>query len=61
MVDTINHLARALVTIHGADALKVAEHAAANVRGLGMAKALDEWNLVITAIKKIQQFSPAKP
>jgi hypothetical protein len=54
MVDTINHLARALITIHGADALKVAERAAENVRQLGMVKVLDEWNLVIAAIKKIQ-------
>jgi hypothetical protein len=54
MVDQINHLVQSLITIHGADALKVAEHAAANVRKLGMVKALDEWNLVIAAIKKIQ-------
>jgi hypothetical protein len=54
MVDHINHLAQSLITIHGADALKVAEHAAANVRGLGMAKALAQRNLVIAAIKKIQ-------
>jgi hypothetical protein len=43
-----------LITIHGADALKVAERAAENVRQLGMVKVLDEWNLVIAAIKKIQ-------
>jgi hypothetical protein len=55
MVDTANHLARSLITIHGADALKVAERAAENVRQLGLAKALDEWLLVIAAIKKLQK------
>jgi hypothetical protein len=54
MVDTINHLAQALIAIHGAEALAVAERAANNVRKLEMKQALDKWKLVIAAIKKIQ-------
>jgi len=54
LVDTTNHLARSLITIHGARALEVAEQAANNVRKLGLTKPLDEWLLVIAAIQKIQ-------
>ena len=61
MVDHINHLAQSLITIHGAEALAVAERAANNVRKLEMKKALGEWNLVIAEIKKLQKRRAAKP
>jgi hypothetical protein len=54
MADIANIVALSLIDIHRADALKVAEHAADNIRPLGMAKTLEQWNQVIAAIKKIQ-------
>jgi hypothetical protein len=55
MADIANILALSLIAIHRADALKVAEQAADNVRPFGMATTLDQWNQVIAAIKKIQK------
>jgi hypothetical protein len=54
-LDVTNHLARSLIEHHGIGALALAERAAENVRQLGMARQLTEWNRVIAAIKKMQE------
>jgi hypothetical protein len=58
MVDDAKQLARSLITIHGADALAVAEHAAHNVLHLKTEAEVKEWARVIDAIKAIQNSAP---
>jgi hypothetical protein len=53
-MDVANPLARALIAAHGAEALRVAEHALANVRLLNMRDKIAEWEKVIAAIKLMQ-------
>jgi hypothetical protein len=53
--DDPERLARSLVAIHGTYALSVAQRAVDNVRQLGRLKALDHWNRVVAAIKRIQK------
>jgi hypothetical protein len=54
-MDTTNDLARSLITAHGADAMRIAERAADNVRAIGLAKPLDEWKRAIAELKRIQK------
>jgi hypothetical protein len=54
-MDIANHLAVALVAIHGAEAIPVAERAAENIRKLGMTEKQKEWLRVVDAIKRIQR------
>jgi hypothetical protein len=53
-MDVTNHLARALIAAHGAEAITFAEHALANVRLLNMRDKIAEWEKVIAAIKLMQ-------
>jgi hypothetical protein len=46
--------ARALITAHGADALTVAERAAANVGRLGMIEKMRWWERVAAAVKRLE-------
>ena len=55
MEDDPKHLARAIIAIHGAYALSVAQRSVDNVRELGRLKALDHWNRVVAEIKRIQK------
>jgi hypothetical protein len=52
MESTVKHLARTIIVLHGADALRVAEQAAADAQKLG--KNLDGWLAVIAEIQRIQ-------
>jgi hypothetical protein len=54
MVDVANHLARALIAAHGANALEIAERVADNIRMIGLTDKAREWAAVIAAIKEIQ-------
>jgi hypothetical protein len=47
-------LARTLITLHGSDALSIAERAAGNVRQLGMFDKATEWDGVIDIIAAMQ-------
>ena len=51
--------ARALITAHGAEALAVAERAAANVGRLGMIEKMRWWERVAAAVKRLQAAPPA--
>jgi len=53
--DDPKHLARSIVSIHGAYALSVAQRAMDNVRQLGRLKALDDWSRVVAEIKRNQK------
>jgi hypothetical protein len=50
--------ARALITAHGAEALAVAERAAANVGRLGMLEKMRWWERVAAAVRRLE---PAPP
>ena len=52
--------ARALITAHGAQALAVAERAAANVGRLGMIEKMRWWERVAAAVKQLEA-SPPEP
>jgi hypothetical protein len=47
-------IARALIVVHGKDAVAAAERAAANVRRLGMVERVAWWERVVKAIKEIE-------
>jgi len=48
------HLARALISAHGDEAVAYAQHAARNVMRLQMLDKVMEWQRVIDAIREIQ-------
>jgi hypothetical protein len=54
MKSSVEHIARSLIALHGADALKVAEQSAAEARKLGTAENLEAWLAVVAEIKRIQ-------
>ena len=47
-------IARALVTVHGAEALTIAERSADNVRRIGMGERVKWWERVTAAVKEIE-------
>ena len=53
--------ARSLITAHGAEALAVAERAAANVGRLGMIEKMRWWERVAAAVKRLEASEPAPP
>jgi hypothetical protein len=55
MESSVKHIARSLIALHGADALKVAEQTAENARKPGAAENLEMWLAVIAEIKGIQK------
>jgi hypothetical protein len=55
MEDDPTEFARALIAIHGAYALSVAQRAVDNVRQLGRVQAVDHWTRVVAEIKRIQK------
>ena len=55
MEDDPTELARALIAIHDAYALSVAQRAVDNVRQLGRVQAVDHWTRVVAEIKRIQK------
>jgi hypothetical protein len=54
MKSSVEHIARSLIALHGADALKVAEQSAAEARKLGTAEKLEAWLAIVAEIKRIQ-------
>lgn len=54
MTDLTEHLARALIEAHGADAISFAEQALTNVRARGLQDRVREWERVIDVIKAMQ-------
>jgi hypothetical protein len=54
MPDVTQHLARALISAHGDEAVAHAQQAMQNVMGLQMLDKVAEWQRVIDAIKEIQ-------
>jgi len=57
--DVTNHLARALLEKHGAEALAVAEQAMARTLALGLKAKAAEWEQVIGAIRALQKQPPS--
>jgi hypothetical protein len=54
MKSSVEHIARSLIALHGADALRVAEQAAENARKPDAAESLEMWSAVIAEIKRMQ-------
>ena len=52
--------ARALIAAHGADALAVAERAAANVGRLGMIEKMRWWERVAAAVRRLEAADPSR-
>ncbi|HTZ80080.1 MAG TPA: hypothetical protein VMC10_19370 [Stellaceae bacterium] len=57
MDDAAQSLARALIAVHGAGALKAAKEALANAQALKLRDSVSDWNRVIAAINAMRQSS----
>jgi hypothetical protein len=55
MESSVKHIARSLIVLHGADALRVAEQTAEDARRLGPAESPEVWLAVIAEIRRIQK------
>jgi hypothetical protein len=55
MKSSVQHIARSLIVLHGADALRVAEQTAENARKPGAAESLEIWLAVVAEIKRIKK------
>jgi hypothetical protein len=53
MQSSVKHIARSLIALHGADALKVAEQMAENARKPGAAQSLEMWLAVVAEIEGV--------
>jgi hypothetical protein len=55
MESSVKHIARSLIALHGADALRVAEQTAEDARKPGAADSPAVWLAVIAEIGRIQK------